>query len=207
MKKLAALAFLALSLPISAFGQTARKTSAFTSPDGAFRFVYPSNFQSCTKGKTDQCRISVIIPVCGTDALVCVLYPSEAFKGTSTSGVGFQVREILDNGYPPTTADACVTPQGGTYSENFLISAEHPVEVIDGVSFIHGINGSAAGGSSSGTELYRAFQQSRCFELSISSSGANPNSSDAPMRTLTPAQQRKIDQTMSDILHSFRFSN
>ena len=141
-----------------------------------------------------------------TDAQVCVLYFSEAFKGTSTDGAGFEAREVLHNGDPPQTADDCVTPRGDTYGENFLISAEHPVEVIGGVSFIHGINSSSAGGSSRRTDLYRAFHESGCFELSISFSGTNPDMSDPPMKTLTPAEQKKIDQTMSDILHSVRFT-
>lgn len=207
MRAVTALTFLALSLLISAFGQTARKTSTFTSPDGAFRFQYPSDFQLCAKGKIDDCMRSTIIPVCETDALVCILHPSKAFEGTSTSGVGFQVREVLYNGYPPPTADQCVTPKGDEYSENFYISAEHPVEAINGVSFLHGINGSAAGGNSSFTDLYRAFRKKRCFELSSSSSGANPDIAEPPLKTITSVQQRKVDQTMFDILHSFRFTN
>jgi hypothetical protein len=45
------------------------------------------------------------------------------------------------------------------------------------------------------------------IELSVSDTGTNPNISDPPLKTLTSAQQQKLGQTMSDILHRFRFIN
>jgi hypothetical protein len=150
------------------------------------------------------------IPVCEQDALVCVTYAPQEFKDTSFSMASFQVREIFASG-EQMTADICATPyprDHGTpwqYPE-FLISAEHPVELIGGVQFIHGISGGAATGHDLGVDLYRAFHNQRCFELSISETGMNPMISDPPMKTLTPAQQKELDQTMSDTLHSFRFT-
>ena len=32
------------------------------------------------------------IPICDKDALVCVLYPAESFKGTNMGAAGFKVR-------------------------------------------------------------------------------------------------------------------
>ena len=198
-------------LHIPSSGQTAQKTSIFTNSDGAFRFVYPTDFLVCTRGKIDTCNQS-FIPICERDALVCVVHPAEGFKDTSFEAASFQVREILTE-QEMMTADVCVTPyprkEGDTVSRwpEFLISAEHPVERIGGVEFVHGVNGGAATGHSSGIELYRAFHQQRCFELSVSEAGANPNISDPPLKTPTLAQQQKLDQTMSDILHSFRFIN
>lgn len=211
MRAVAALAFLAISLSIPAFGQTARKTSTFTNPDGAFRFVYPTDFQVCTKGNMQPCNYTYI-PICDKDALVCVLYPAESFKGTNMGAAGFQVREIQRRNIPPTTADECVTPYPkvqGSYVPpwpEFLVSAEHPVEIIDGVSFLHGISGGAAGGHGSYVDLYRAFHNGICFELSTSSTGTNPNNSDPPMKTLSAAEEKRVSETISDIFHSFRFT-
>jgi hypothetical protein len=202
---------MAAFLPIPALGQMAQKTSTFTNPDGAFLFVYPADFQVCTRGKIDLCNRS-FIPACESNALVCVVYPAEEFKDTHFGAEAFQVREILTT-HEMMTADVCVTPyppkNGDTVSPwpEFLISAEHPADMIGGVEFVHGLNGGAATGHSSGIDLYRRFHKQRCFELSISGSGADPNISDPPMKTLTPAQQQKLDRTMSDMLHSFRFIN
>jgi hypothetical protein len=85
MRAVAAIALLAISVPITAFGQAARKTSTFTSRDGAFRFVYPTDFQICTKGDMRPCNYTYI-PICDKDALVCVLFPAEAFAGTNMGG-------------------------------------------------------------------------------------------------------------------------
>ena len=210
MRAVAVHALMAISLPIPAFGQTARKTSTFTNSDGAFRFAYPTDFQVCTRGRIDPCNQS-FIPVCEQDALICVVYPAEEFKDTSFGAASFQVREIFSIG-EMMTADICVTPyprkDGGTVSDwpDFLISAEHPVEIIGGLQFLHGAKDGVATGSSIDTELYRAFHKQRCFELSVSETGTNPNISDPPLKTLTPAQQKKLDETMSDILHSLRFT-
>jgi len=141
------------------------------------------------------------MPVCSKDALVCVLYPLQEFKGTNFGAAGFEVAEILQHG---TTPDECVTPHTG---HQFLLSAEHPTELIGGISFIHGNVDGAAMGNTNDTEVYRAFHKGRCFQLSVSETETTPDTSGPPMKTLTPAQERKIDQTMSEILHSFRFAN
>ena len=181
----------------------------FTAPDGAFRFSHPADFQLCTQGKNDPCNKSYI-PVCEHDALVCVIYPAEQFKDTSFGAASFQVREIFREG-EAETPDVCATPYprsdpGGSNWPEFLVSAKHPQEMIGVVQFIHGIRAGVATGNSIGVDLYRAFHKQRCFELSVSETGMNPNLSDPPLKTLTPAQYKRLHQSMSQILHSFRFS-
>ncbi len=205
MRAIAALPLLAISLLIGAFGQAARKTSTFTSRDGVFRFVYPSDFQVCTKGKLEPCSYTYM-PVCVEDALVCVLYPEQKFKGTNFGAASFQVREILKGSIPPNSADYCVTPETQDHP-GFMISAEHPTAVIGGISFIHGNSDGAAMGHSNETQVYRAFHKGRCFELSVSETETDPDMSEPRMKTLTPAQNKDIEQTMSKVLHSFRFTN
>jgi hypothetical protein len=200
---------MAAFLPVPVFGQTAQKTKTFTNSDGAFRVVYPSDFQVCMRGKMDPCNQS-FIPVCEPDAFVCVAYPAEGFNDTSFGAASFQVREIFIE-RETMTADICVTPNprkdGDTVEPwpEFLISAEHPVEIIGAVKFVHGVFGGAATGHWSGIDLYRTFHKQKCFELSVSETSTNPNNTDPLLKTPTPAQQKKLDRTMSDILHSFRF--
>jgi hypothetical protein len=203
------LTLMAAFLPIPVVGQTAQKTRTFTNSDGAFRFVYPSDFQVCTRAKVDPCNQS-FIPVCEPDAFVCVVYPAKPFKDTSFGAASFQVREIFAEN-EMMTADICVTPRPDKYGDkvsdfpSFLISAEHPVELIGGIQFVHGVTGGAATSHSLSIDLYRAFHKQRCFELSFSQTETDPNVSDPPMKTLTPAQGKKLDEGMKLILHSFRF--
>jgi len=101
------------------------------------------------------------------------------------------------------TPDVCVTPYptkssvGVSEWPEFLISARHPAEIIGGVLFVHGVAGEAAMSHSSSVDLYHAFHRQKCYELSLSESGTNPNVSDPPIKTLTPAQQKDVDERAS----------
>src|SRR5437763_869996 len=167
---------------------SADKNVSFTTPDKAFGFSYPSTFQLCTRGKIEPC-IQSYIPVCDKDALVCVLYPAKHFRDTSFGAASFEVREIFRK-EEEMTPDVCVTPyprkENGRISEtpDFLVSAEHPVEVIGGVQFLHGVSGGVASSNSIGTDLYRAFHRKRCFELEVNQTGVDPNVYDPPIKTL-----------------------
>lgn len=181
--------------------------TTFAASDGAFSFSYPSDFQICKAGKIEPCLRS-FIPICEDDALVCVIYPLKQLEDTNIGAVSFQVREIHRD-EAMMTPDICVTPYPVADSTfpDFLVSAEHPVEMIDGLQFLHGLTGDAATSHSLGVDLYRRFHKQRCFELRISTSATSPAVSDPPTKTLTPTEQKQLDQSMSQILHSFRFSN
>jgi len=202
-------AFLALVVLLHvAYAQTTSvpEITSFRSPDGGFHFSYPANFQVCTKGDMQPCNDHTYIPICAKDSLVCVVSPKGEFQGTNFEASGFQVRDILRYSVPPTNADECVTPYGKAW-DAFLISAQHPVQVIGGVSFIHGSFGEEVMGNIEDMQVYRAFHNGRCFELSVTEDESNPANFDSPPKTLTPAQNKEIEQTMSKILESFRFTN
>jgi hypothetical protein len=180
------------------------QTKIFAAADRVFQFSYPAGFQVCTKGNIDPC-VRSYIPVCEQDALVCVVYPSKQFEGTNFGAASFQVREIVTD-HEAMTPDVCVTPSPRQGWPEFLISAQHPEEMISGVLFIHGVSGGAAMSHSNSVDLYRALHKGRCFELSLNETETNPSVTDPPMKTLTAAQQKKMAEIMSDVLHSFRFS-
>jgi hypothetical protein len=211
-RKLAVLMTVALLVQMANSQQrvSVPQTTTFTTPDRAFLFSYPSDFQVCTAGKIDPCLQS-FMPVCEGDALVCLIYPTKQFEGTNFGAASFQVREIHRE--QMMTPDVCATPyplmdsNGPWRWPEFLVSAEHPVEMIGGVQFLHGVTGEGATSHSLGSDLYRGFHKQRCFELRVSTTETSPNVSDPPMKTLTSAQREKLDQSMSQILHSFRFSN
>jgi hypothetical protein len=188
---------------------SSHRTMIFTATDGTFRFSYPSDFQVCTQRKIEQC-IQSYIPVCEQDTLVCVIYPAEQFEGTNFGAASFQIREIhTERG--AMTPDVCVTPypqqdSTGVHAwPEFMVSAKHPVEMIGGVLFVHGISGGVAMSHSNSVDLYRAFHKQRCFELSASETETNPAVTDPPMKTLTTGQAKELETSMAHILHSFRF--
>lgn len=177
----------------------------FKSAGGLFEFSHPADFRVCTAGKIREC-IDSYIPVCEEDAILCAVYPSKKFEGTSFGAAAFQVREVF-TGLEKMTPDVCVTPstpEGSQWPE-FQISARDPAVKIGGVLFVHGTTSQAAMSHSSSVDLYRAFHQDKCYELSISQTETNAQVFDPPARTLTRAQRKDVNEKLSQMLHSFRF--
>ena len=54
-------------------------------------------------------------------------------------------------------------------------------------------------------DLYRAFHHMKCYELSLNESETSPGVFDPPAKTLTRAQRKEMDKSLSQVLHSFRF--
>ena len=99
----------------------------------------------------------------------------------------------------------CVTPYptnssaGVSEWPEFLISARHPVEIIGGVLFVHGVAGEAAMSHSSSVDLYHAFHRQKCYELSLSESGTNPDVSDPPIKDAhTRTAEGRRRESLSD---------
>ena len=166
----------------------------FRSADGTFYFSYPSDFQVCTTGKIEPC-IHSYMPVCQQDAIVCVVYPAKQFENTNFGTAAFQVREIHTE-REMMTPDLCVTPNSTESSEwaEFEISAQHPAEKIGGVLFVHGTSGEGGMSHWSSVDIYRAFHQQKCYELSLSESGTDLDVYDPPKKPLTDSQQKEVDQ-------------
>lgn len=192
-----------LSLPLHSQDPSA-KTLVFKSGDGSFRFAYKCSFRVCTAGKTESCG-------CDADASACVMYPARRLEAvTNFGGATFEVREAKTE-RESMTPDVCVTPRavetpaGVPSWPEFLISAQHPAETIGGVLFVHGIWTEGGLSHSKSVNLYRTFHRNKCYELSISQSYVDAEAFDPPSRTLTKEQQKRVDDSLSQILHSFRF--
>jgi hypothetical protein len=184
-------------------------TTPFVGEDSSFEFSYPTGSRVRTAGKIGDCTDS-FIPACDRDAIVCVVYPTKAFSGTNLDAAAFQVREIHTN-REMMTPDVCVTPfppvtsAGVSEWPEFMISAEHPAEMIGGVLFVHGGYSDGATSHMLTVDVYRAFHGKRCFELSLSESTTAADVTDPPTKSLTEQQQKDLDQGLAKILHSFRF--
>ena len=123
------------------------QATTFTSPDGTFSVSHPKDFRFCKRVGTAPC-VESYIPVCDDDAIICIVYSPPEFKNTNFAAATFQVRKITRMG--DMTPNVCVTPyprkDGNAVSDwpEFQVLAEHPIENIDGVQFLHGISGGAA---------------------------------------------------------------
>ncbi len=185
-----------------------RQTS-FASPDGIFQFSYPSGFEVCAQDHIEPC-IHSYIPACEQDAIVCVVYPAKQFEETSFGAAAFEVREIRTD-RERMTADVCVTPYppkssaGVSEWPEYMISARQPEKRIGGVLFVHGTKVEGGMSHSSSADLYRTFHAGRCFELSVSQSGTDPQVFDPPKKALTARQQKSVDGSLAQIVQSFRF--
>jgi hypothetical protein len=196
-----------LALPIDSQRRPSVHTAVYTSTDGSFQISYPGDLQVCTAGKMEPCTIQSYIPPCDEDAIICVVYPKKQFAGTTFESAAFQVREI-HRPLEEMTPDLCVTPSTKTDDGerfSFLISAQHPEEMIGGVLFVHGEAAGVAAGHGISVDLYRAFHRPNCYELSLRESAGSPGDFDPPKKTLTHAMQKDLDESLSEILHSFRF--
>jgi hypothetical protein len=70
---------------------------------------------------------------------------------------------------------------------------------------VHGFIGGAAAGHSMSVDVYRAFHRPNCYELSLRQTRGSPVDYDPPMKALTLIKQKNLDESLSQILHSFRF--
>jgi len=171
----------------------------FRSPDAVSQFTYPSSYALYTGNEADHLNY---MPVCQS-AVACVLYPREKFAQTNFEAASFQEREI-DNA---TTDKTCLTPP--MRAENvpeFDIPAKDLRRVINGVSFLHGRSYEGGLGHGMGTDLYRAFHKSRCYELSINVATVSIGSFDpGAMKEFTREDEQGVRNELTTILDSFRF--
>lgn len=184
--------------------QRSVRRSTYTSADGAFRFFYPTNSRVFEKGHIDPSDD------CDRDAIVCVVYPKSTKEGQNYGTSTFQVREVRPKVSEEMTADICVTPYPMSPSEpEFMIDAKEPTKTIGGILFVHGSEDVAAGPQSSSVDLYRAFHNRICFELSIGDFGTDiyddsAHDSDNHLAPPTALQKMELNQ-VPQILRSFQF--
>ena len=173
----------------------------FRSPDGTFRFTYPSSYTLYTGSETDE--TGFYMPVCQS-AVACVAYPRTTYAGTNFLAAAFQAREIDD----ATTENVCLRPPilAANGGPQFNTATKNPTKIINGVSFLHGISGGVAMGNYMNSDLYRTFYRSKCYELSISISATRfENFDPGAVREFTSGDEQRVTNELTMILNSFRF--
>jgi hypothetical protein len=181
--------------------QQAPHRQTFTSPAGVFQFTYPSSYELYTGSKAGHAGSSYI-SVCES-AAACVLYPRSTYEGTNFEAASFREREISD----ATAESACLAPPaplGGL--PEFVTDAKDPSRNINGVRFTHALSGDAGMGHYLNSDLYRAFHQGKCYELSINVAITSfANFDPGAVKEFTHEDDQHVRAELATILDSFKF--
>lgn len=193
------------------FGQLSTTAQApaleiFTSPDGAFRFVYPQNYQlvvgesilRATQGRRQS------LPVCNfATALACVIYPIETGDETRFEAGGFSVDTIA--GVSGESECLSYSDQATPKGEPLQLSS---ISIHDRV-FRHAFIRKKIPGHSQAADLYRTFLQQKCYELHVMVSLADGVALHRVVRTgsLGDATADSARKSLELILSSFAFND
>ena len=162
----------------------------FSSPDSSSQFTYPDSYALFT-GR-----------VCEPEpAIACVVFPESRYPGTTFVGASFDEREIDE----ATTKSTCLTsPMRAVNVPEFGIATEDPKRIINRVSFLHGISISVGSGTVVTTDVYRAFHNGKCYELSLNLATKQFANYDAgTVKEFTG--EDSVRNELTAILDSFRF--
>ena len=136
----------------------------FKSPDGSFQFTYPTSFTLYTGSDAAKAGRSLSYnPICDV-SIACVVYPATTYAGTNFDAASFQLLDIRD----ATSSKACLTPPFSSPNvADYVLDSRRPTRVINRVVFIHGTSGDAGLSHYLDADLYRAFHNGTCYELSV----------------------------------------
>ena len=150
---------------LSAWAQGAPALDTFTSPDGAFQFVYPETYQLLVGEsmlKATQSR-QPGVSVCNfSTALACVIYPIEVQEDTRFEAAGFSVEAV-----PGVSIESdCLT-----YTDQVARSRGEQFQItsiaINEQVFRHASARKKMLGHVQAVDLYRTFIRQTCYELQI----------------------------------------
>lgn len=205
-----------LLFAVAGFAQTGKKT--FTGSNGSFQFDYPVSYTFYSSGNIDKVKLLSYIPVCDNNfprdsdssLLACVVYPKQKYRGTNFEAAAFQASALAN----ATTATECLTPPQTTESSApgartysaFRIASTNPARVIHGVRFLHGVAVGTGLGHSIASDLYRAFHNGKCYELTINITQSEfANFPEGAVREFTAKDSQDVFRSLQDVLDSFRF--
>ena len=194
---------------IAAIAQGALPLDTFTSPDGAFQFVYPQNYDllvgerilTGTQGRHPG------IPVCDfATAMACVIYPITNEENTRFEAAGFSVHAV-----PGVTAESECLNYSDQSAKPQLQLAQLTSISINGRTFRHLSSKKKVDGHVQAVDLYRTFQRPRCYEFHIEvslaeeSGGQRPASSNSPANSLGDAKADSARESLRLILSTVAF--
>ncbi len=186
------------SLALSSEPPSQRK---YISRDRSFELSVPSRYGVHT-GKEKPSRS--YIPVCHDESLVCITAPRGEYEGTTFGDASLEVTLLTAK-----TMKACLSP--GKYESStsrdalFKIDAKDPSRVINGTRFVHASVSAAAMSHDIAIDLYRGYENGRCYELALQMTFTNFNAyPPGAMKEFTKQEQKQVHAQLEQILDSFR---
>jgi hypothetical protein len=189
----------------SVWAQGAPPLDTFTSPDGAFQFVYPETYELLVGERLlngTQCRHSAI-PVCNfSTALACVVYPIEVQDESHLEAAGFSVTAVPS----ASSEDDCLTYTDQIARSRGERSQPTSITINDQV-FRHTVAKKNLPGHQQAADLYRTYLKQTCYELQINVSLSDDSAAGKPVRANSAgnASANTAREALGLILSSFVF--
>ncbi|HEV2395357.1 MAG TPA: hypothetical protein VGS27_00260 [Candidatus Sulfotelmatobacter sp.] len=150
---------------MSAWAQGAPALDTFTSPDGAFQFVYPETYELLVGErilKATQTRRAGI-PVCNfSTAFACVMYPIEVQEETPFEAAAFSVGTV-----PGIVAESDCLSYADKVTPSHIEALQVTAISINDHVFRHASAKRKVAGHVQATDLYRTYIKQTCYELQI----------------------------------------
>lgn len=160
----ALLLFLAFS-PLYGLAQEPPALETFTSPDGAFHFVYPHNYELLEGNRLLRATQSWHheIPVCDfARAFACVIYSAENPEDTRFEAAALSVRTVSAITLESDCMDYTDQAEMAHVEKIPLLSVSINDHVFRQASFTKTVTGHFQS-----ADLYRIFHKEKCYELQI----------------------------------------
>lgn len=190
---------------INAWAQGAPALDVFTSPDGAFQFVYPESYELLVGErilKATQARRAGI-PVCDfSTAFACVIYPIEVLEETAVEAAAFSVDAVSG----VNAESDCLT-----YADQPKKALLNPLQVtsinINDHIFRHASARKKIVGHAQAADLYRTYIRQTCYELQISVSISDERQRQKPssLVNMLDSKANSAREALRLILSSFLF--
>ena len=152
------------TLGLTTLAQGPPSLETFTSPDGAFQFVYPETYELLVGErilKATQGR-QTALPVCDfSTAVACVIYPIESEQETKLEAAGFSVATMT-----ATNESDCLSYKDEKARSQTLDLSSTSIS-IRSRAFRHASGTKKIPGHVQSAEFYRTFTNQKCYELQI----------------------------------------
>lgn len=158
--------------------------------DGASQFTYPAEYEIGTNDSGGG--------LCSFESeIACVVFPAGRFRGTTFAGASFDESQIQE----AKTKAQCLE------FSDFYVAGKDPLKNINHVTFVHRTAASAAMGTVTEIDAYRAFHEGKCYELSINIAATHIQSYDpGAIQEFTEADEAQVRKELTAILESFEFT-
>ena len=190
---------------ITAMAQGAVPLDTYSSPDGAFQFFNPQNYDLLVGERIltgTQGRHSGI-PVCDfATATVCVIYPIANDENTRFEAAGFSVHAIPGI----ATESECLNYSDQSAKPQLQLAQLTSISINDR-TFRRFFTKKKVSGHWQAADLYRTFQQQRCYEFHIEVSLAEESSGQRPVssNSLGDAKADSVRESLRLIMSTVVF--